>query len=769
MLVSLHQEIDAFNINQPNGVFDVADSERAKLYFYMMRSLIRQNTSESLDNLNFLLNIPSVRALAHTEVTPAKSNELLRLAMSFNNRGAAQSLLNSVIERLMERDPDEVLNMIRANGFQAFCTAAESGHLELMERLMERAPDEILNMIRANDFEAFWNAAHYGHLEVMNRLMELAPDEVPNMIRANDFRAFRSAAWNGYLEVMEQLMERAPDEVLNMIRANDFDALWGADWGEHYLVVNRLMLFPDVFAHAEMHTQEYGVHVESFVSRMLVNLRQEIDAFNISQPNGVFDVTDSEQAKLYFYMMRNLIRQNTSESLDNLNFLLNIPSVRALAHTEVTLGESNELLLLAMSLNNIGASQALFNIHAVRVLAQAHNFYRDEQRNGLDLRAVSEDRESSMRALTQGEQKRLERATEKYQPEIKQLGVSVIMSELKNLLMQRYQDHPAIIRTGDGRDIPLALEFSEFKKLAQTLSADTGEKALKSYYQHPEHTAYRYLSKPNRWLNADARHVNRGADGSWSTFEEYEALIALMYLAAKDERTPAIDGYTIETRVENFIKALALIGRAHNWDGQRFNSVTQKYEEYDDLEGDKPSCYSGVKRRLFQSVQGHPLLAVPTIQILYQEVCSVIRSHFISHITHENCSALQRAWQQIVESGQSDNTAILQELNLTEEEQAQYAASIQQKIERKYDSQLDEELKEYLVKVLQVHQPFKSLAEKFGGNTELSAILKEKQAELGSSKPSSEDLRNLRCKFFKPQEPQKSTQQRQGNLKDPSK
>jgi hypothetical protein len=236
---------------------------------------------------------------------------------------------------------------------------------------------------------------------------------------------------------------------------------------------------------------------------VLVDLHEEIDAFNISQPNGVFDVTDSERAKLYFYMMRNLIRQNTSESLENLNFLLNIPSVRA--------------------------------------LAQAHNFYRDEQRNGLDLRAVSEDRESSMRALTQGEQKRLERATEKYQPEIKQLGVSVIMSELKNLLMQRYQDHPAIIRTGDGRDIPLPLEFSEFKKLAQTLSADTGEKALKSYYQHPEHTAYRYLSKPNRWLNADARHVNRDADGSWSTFEEYEALIALMYLAAKDERTPAID------------------------------------------------------------------------------------------------------------------------------------------------------------------------------------------------------------------------------------
>ena len=394
--------------------------------------------------------------------------------------------------RLMEFAHHDIPNIIRSDKFEVFRLAARYGRLEVMERLMQLVSSDVQNMIRANNFEAFFGAAMKGHLNVINRIIELAPNEVPDMIRAYDFEAFRGAAEGGHLDIVNRLIELAPNEALNMIRVNNFYALCVAADLEHPEVANRLMLFPDVFSYAEMHAEEYGAHVESFVNSMLVNLRQEMDAFYINHPNGIFDMSDSEKTKLYFYIMRNLIRQNTSESLDNLHFLLSIPSVRALAHTEVTPGESNELLRSAMSLNNRGAVQALLTIDAVQALAQTHDFYRNEQQNGMDLRAVSEDRESSMRALTQGEQQRLKRATEKYQPEINRLGASVIMGELKNRLMQRYEKHPAIVTTGDGRDMTLPLEFTEFQKLAQTLSADTREKALESYYQHPDHTAYRY-------------------------------------------------------------------------------------------------------------------------------------------------------------------------------------------------------------------------------------------------------------------------------------
>jgi len=444
--------------------------------------------------------------------------------------------------------------------------------------------------------------------------------------------------------------------------------------------------------------------------------------------------------------MRKLIRQRTPESLDKLNLLLSIPSVKALVHQEVTPNQSNELLRLAMSLNNQEAALILLNIPAVRGLAQANHFYQQEQRGGLDLRVLAQDRESSMTALTQGEQQALERAQTKYDPEIQAEGVTVIMGELKSLLAQRYNDHPATVKTGDGRLIELPLEFNEYQNLAKTLSADTRERALESYYQHPDHTALRYLSKPNRWMSHYAHFVNRNVEGAWSTFEEYQPLISLLYLAAKDETEPAVNGYTIETRIENFIKELAYIGRAHNWDDSRINRTTGRSEEYDDLQGDKPSCYSGVKKRLFQSVQGHPLLTLLTKDIVLQEIRDVVQKHFINKIDDKNCAQLQKTWQAIVDGEEAD-PSILSQLNLSEEQRNQHIQSISQKLEEKYEGQFNPELVEYLVTTINVNKPFRNLAEKFGGQVGLIEILETKTQEMRSRPLSGEEMRSARLRF----------------------
>jgi hypothetical protein len=685
------------------------------------------------------------------KLAPGKVQEMVCACDFEAFRWAAQSGHLHVLERLIELAPDQMEEMVCANCFTAFRWAAQSGHLDVMERLMKLAPDKVQEMVCDDNFDAFRCAAGNGHLHVMERLMKLAPDKVQEMVCADEFGAFREAAENNYLIVMERLMELAPGQVQEMVSAEEFYAFREAADYDHLDLIDRLLNFPAVFAYAEMHVREYGSCVQAFMNSRLTHLTQEMDAFHATHPNEVFDIVDSEQAKLYFYMMRHFIRQQTPESLEKLNLLLSIPSVKALVHQEVTPNQSNELLRLAMSLNNQEAALILLNIPAVRDLAQVNNFYQQEQRSGLDLRALAQDPESSMTALTQDEQLALGCAEKKYQPAIQASGVPVIMNALKDLLAQRYNAHPATVQTGDGRVIELPLEFNEYQRLANTLSADTRERALESYYQHPDHTALRYLSKPNRWMSTDAHFVNRNAEGAWSTFGEYQPLISLLYLAAKDETEPAINGYTIETRIENFIKELAYIGRAHNWDASRINPTTGRSEEYDDLQGDKPSCYSGVKRRLFQSVQGHPLLTLLTKDIILQEIRDVVQEHFIGNIDDKNCAELHKAWQAIFQTiinGEEADTSILSQLNLSEEQRTQHIQSISQKLENKYEGQFNAELRAYLIATLNVNKPFRNLAEKFGGQVGLTEILETKIQEMCSRPMSKEEMRAARVKFF---------------------
>jgi hypothetical protein len=174
--------------------------------------------------------------------------------------------------------------------------------------------------------------------------------------------------------------------------------------------------------------------------------------------------------------------------------------------------------------------------------------------------------------------------------------------------------------------------------------------------------------------------------GRWSTFEEYEPLISLFYLAAIDTKSLPIEGYTLETRLEGFIAELALIGRAHNWD--RTRPGKQGMEEYDDLERDRPSCFSGVKRRLFQSVRGHALFAILTLQLLQAEINEYVRKHVadeLNKLSDENRKSIKVILDTMIVEGDSpepDELAQLTALNIPSESQAQFI----QYLNAKYDS-----------------------------------------------------------------------------------
>ena len=436
---------------------------------------------------------------------------------------------------------------IESSKYQAFHDAIQNGHLEVAKRLVSLASAVgISEMINAKDRcgnASFYNAACHGHLQILKWLTTLYSANERDIQEA-----FKSAVFHGNIEIMHYLIALSSEDTAGLIL--DFDRV--IKYGNLDTLRYLLSLY-NVFSHIEMHEQEYSQYTHAFISEQLHVLHTQKTAAESNNSLAIFDITNISEAKLCFYMLRNLIRRNDSSLLDDIRFLLNIPSVQALLHTAVTPNQPNELLRLALSMENQAAAEIFLTVPMVHALAEQHDFYRREARGGLDINALVRDHESSMTALTSGEQKRLDAAIKLYQPVIKERGIDSLISELRDLLIARYQENPAQVQTGDGRVIDLPASWDTWCALRETLSADTRERAMEAYAQHKDHSAWRYLEKPNPWMADDAPYVNRDARGADSRFEGYKPLIAMFFLGASDENTAPCDGHTLETRVEHFI------------------------------------------------------------------------------------------------------------------------------------------------------------------------------------------------------------------------
>ncbi len=579
---------------------------------------------------------------------------------------------------LNEYPSAKIQRFIEHNCFSAYQSAARHGHLEILKYLESKVPNKIEVMITGEFEVASYQLAASGcNLEILKHMESLVDHHhIQTMVVANKFRVFKDVVVRGSLEVLKHLESLIEyDQIQSMISDDDFEVYkrvvraydWAADYDQLEICNHLLSQSSACFAYAEQHVREYSHHVIPFIDNTLSSLHQEYEAFSIQNPNGVFDI-EGERAQLCFYLMRNLIRRNDRAFDDELRFLLSIPSVKALVHQELTAGNPNELLRLAMTCGNQEAATLLLNIEAVRRLAELNNFYREEARNGVDLRRLAQDRESSMVALTEGEKKKLESAIEHYQPMINQVGIDRITEDLRAMLIERYKEEPALINI-KGKSITLPVTFEEFQSL--NLSKADYEKANKAYYQNKAHSALRYLSKPNLWMHRHSSYVYINEQGErWSTFEEYLPVIAIHYLAAIDKEMEATKGYTLETRIKQFINELAFIGRAHNWDKTRIRN--NKREEYDDLEGDRPSCFSGVKRRLFQSVIGHSLFDQLTEEKIEAEIRQFAFEHFKSVLTDNNKYQFKTILDEIILELDEQNVEKLQCFNIPSEKQDEF-------------------------------------------------------------------------------------------------
>ena len=508
------------------------------------------------------------------------------------------------------------------------------------------------------------------------------------MIAADNFYAFRTACGKGHQGIAKWLLTQSPDNKEQMIAYGNFDAFRTCARGHQAIASWLIEQSTACFAYAESHDQEYGeTIIYPWVANQLTILRETKVQFNEQSPTDVFNLTDEEnEAKRGFYLLRNLIRRNEATLNEDISFLLDIPAIKALVHTEVTPNQANELVRLALSVNNQWAAERLLAIPAVYALAEANNFYQNEQQGQLNLRDLAANRESAMTALTQGEQKRLARAVAHYQADLTDPNRDIMM-ELRTTLVTRYEARPATVQRDDGTVLVLPLSYHDF--LALNLSRDSNApqteseytRALTAYYQHKDHSAWRYVSKPNHWMSPNAGYVNVNLNNlaeRWSTFEEYIPVIKLMYLAAIDTQFSQAndpyfnyEGMTPDLRLTHFIDELAHINRAHNWDKIRNRLDGLGTEEFDDLDGDKPSCFSGVNRRLVQSIIGHPLFSLLTLDTIKQAVHSMAFDHFKTVLTDDTLASIQPLWDKIIDGDDltADEWQTLQALDVSREQQ----------------------------------------------------------------------------------------------------
>src|SRR3990167_4366095 len=337
------------------------------------------------------------------------------------------------------------------------------------------------------------SAALSGDIEEIKRLESgLGAEEQKAAVIAEGYAAIRYAARNGHTETIKYLESHlSADEQKAAVMADDYEAIRDAAQNGYTETFRHFLTIDTALAYAEPHVGEYGSLVNPYISESIADLRSRKLNAEANNPQVVFDVGE-EEARCIFYMIRNLIRRganNPHMMHDDIVFLLEIPAVKALAGAEVNGVESNELLRLALSLNNRDAAEILLTIPRVRELAEANDYYARERRGELDLRALARDRESAMTGLTQGEQRRLAAVNERYKDILASAGINNLIDDLRLQLKARFLQNPATITMDDGSLKELPVLYADFIKLK--LSENEKARALEAYYRHKDHTALR--------------------------------------------------------------------------------------------------------------------------------------------------------------------------------------------------------------------------------------------------------------------------------------
>jgi len=222
---------------------------------------------------------------------------------------------------------------------------------------------------------------------------------------------------------------------------------------------------------------------------------------------------------------------------------------------------------------------AMMDDPTIKYCFEEHHYFNKK----FDVRSITEDEESAVRALNEYEQNAYGAVVMKYDADVRKIGVDNVLELIRARLREEFEAENTI--PFDCSNAP----------------------SLTPYFKNVHHTAWRFLASPNPLVDNTSEYLIDGG----SYYDSYKDLIALYYLAAIDKHEPCIENFTTaENREQYFFAELAGINRAHNLDA----GTT------DDLERDKPSCYSGIKKRIINSVPGNALSTVLQVESLIDHV-----------------------------------------------------------------------------------------------------------------------------------------------------
>lgn len=600
-------------------------------------------------------------AVKHIE--PRLEAKGLLQQVMYENKKIYQNVCSSgnleLIHYIEEKLQDNKLTAIEKDNFYIYRCACEYGRLQVVKHLEQILGPRTIEAIRASShyakeetpYYAYQAACEHGHLDVVLHLEKHLKDESLDAIRAGNYRAYEKTCTSLHdkdLELVRHLENKLGSELNNALKSGDFYAL-RCSMSPYRRSLNRHLLnHPSCFAYAESHEREYKDYVYPLVKLKLNLLSKQKQEFETKHPNERFDIHETQMVIYYYYILRHLIRLNDESLNESIDLLLSISNLVYIVHAAVDHDEENELLKLALRQNNQYAVEKLLAFPHVRELAERNNFYRQETTVfGGDLRDVAENRESSMRGLNPEELKIMADIEVAYGTEMQNLGgISGTLTCFKNELKENYLKNPARIIFNSGQETTLPFEWTDLERLGKHYNGNFLNRALKAYFLHPDHTAYRYLSIPNYWIDPNAAFIAHGPNHThWANFKDFEKYIAYFYLAAKDKKIGTIQDITPDARFRLFIKEISLIARAHNWDRPILKKDAQGKEEYvyqDDLERDKPSCESGIMRRLFQSVLKHPLFGFGVnLDVIEQMLHELIRESMQKILLRKSREELQ--------------------------------------------------------------------------------------------------------------------------------
>jgi hypothetical protein len=246
-----------------------------------------------------------------------------------------------------------------------FDRVVAEGHLELVRYLEQK--DRTLLPSHERMFELI---AHHGHYNIFLPYLEekMMPEAFLKQLCDYAEDAFRIAIKTGDLVLFRYLEEKVPSLLPTWI--NDLPVGGDPTFMDYFIEK------PGIFYGVEpkAHQPEYAAIALSFLAKKIASLRRHKATLESSSTTIIFDVQEASETQLLFEMVRFLIRLNDLEYRDDLVFLLNIPSVRALAHTD-----ENALYQLAVTRKNRPAIGLLLAIPAVSEKDKEHPFEVKEE------------------------------------------------------------------------------------------------------------------------------------------------------------------------------------------------------------------------------------------------------------------------------------------------------------------------------------------------------------------------------------------------------